>query len=466
MSFVAVSKEYLSRLGVAYECIQHAPVKSAYDIAEKANIPLSQLAISVLLADEQGSMLVTLPAQQGLDFEALNLQLNRQASLAPSGHYRTHLKSFPATLLPPWHHLYRLPLIVEQALCEEECVYLPSGSDTVSFKLSQAEFQRLIQGSSRARFGRVPQHVLIKEAEEAEPAQQEQLAESARARLREKLDGGDDLDLPVLPELASELLALKAREDRDPVDVAQVIEQDPVLSGLILSYAGSALFAYQGKLASVKEAIYHVLGVDTALDIAIGAAVGRAFEGERDGPLGLRRLWHEALFSAALVQQLAARMPRGLRPHMGTAYLAGLFHNIGYLLLASRFPGEYALFNSVLSNDPEACLLEVEAKALEVPHTELGLELLRQWRLAPVFQVTAAHHHDPGYTGEHALYVHLCQIADSLMKGQGMGDAHTAEIDGRLLQQYNLIEDDLAEALDAVLQVGEVLEVMAGRIAA
>ncbi len=465
MSFIAVSKEYLSRLGVTYECIQHAPVKSAYDIAEKANIPLSQLAISVLLADEQGSMLVTLPAQQGLDFEALNLQLNRQASLAPSGHYRTHLKSFPATLLPPWHHLYRLPLIVEQALCEQEHVYLPSGSDTVSFKLSQAEFQRLIQGSSKARFGRVPQHVLIEEAEAVEPGERERLAAPARAKLREKLDGGGE-ELPVLPELASELLALKALEDRDPVDVAQVIEQDPVVSGLILSYAGSALFAYQGKLVSVKEAIYHVLGVDNALDIAIGAAVGRAFEGERDGPLGLRKLWREALFSAALMQQLAARMPRELRPHMGTAYLAGLFHNIGYLLLASRFPGEHALFNSVLSNDPEACLLEVEARALDVSHTELGLELLRQWRLAPVFQAVAAHHHDSGYTGEHALYVHLCQISDSLMQGQGMGDAPSVSVDVRLLQQYGLTEDDLAEALEAVLQVSEALEAMANRIAA
>ncbi len=467
MSFVDVSKEYLSRLKVDHECVYHAPAKSTYDIADKLGVPLAQLAITVLVSDRQGSMLVVLPAQQGLDFEALNLQLNRQISLASSGHYRAHLKSFPATLLPPWHHLFRLPLIVERSLCELEHVYLPSGSDTVSFKLSQAAFQQLIQGCSKARFGRAPQHVLVEEApaEGASMALQAQAAQT-RDKLRRRLPDVDDADLPVLPSLARELLRIKAQDDKDPIEVAQVIEQDAVVSALILGYAGSALFAYQGKLASVKEAIYHVLGVETALDIALGAAIGKAFEGELDGPLGLRALWRDALFSAALMQQLAARLPKDSRPHMGTAYLAGLFHNIGYLVLASRFSGEYALLTSVLANNGGLSLFEVETKTLQVSHTELGAALLAQWGLAEEFRTVVARHHEDGYEGPHAVYVHLCQLADALLSQQGMGDAPQAGPSAGLMLKYGLGDEDLSAALEAVLQVGEALDSMVRRLAA
>src|SRR3569833_527654 len=88
-------------------------------------------------------------------------------------------------------------------------------------------------------------------------------------------------EFPVMPELAQRIMAL--RSEPSARELAAVVELDPGIAGQLVRYASSPLFAYGGKLNSIRDAISRVLGVERAMDIALGAAAGKPFRGPAGG---------------------------------------------------------------------------------------------------------------------------------------------------------------------------------------
>src|SRR3569833_3646645 len=91
-------------------------------------------------------------------------------------------------------------------------------------------------------------------------------------------------EFPAMPELARKILALGRQPD--PRDLAASIELDPGVAGLVIRYATSPFFAYGGKIHSLRDALGRVLGVQRALDIALGAVLCLFFLGLLVGLLG------------------------------------------------------------------------------------------------------------------------------------------------------------------------------------
>ncbi len=60
-----------------------------------------------------------------------------------------------------------------------------------------------------------------------------------------------------------------------------------------------------------------------------------------EGPIGLRKHWHHSVFTACMTDLIIRRMPKALRPSEGVAYLCGLLHNFGYLILGEIFPQHF-----------------------------------------------------------------------------------------------------------------------------
>ena len=76
------------------------------------------------------------------------------------------------------------------------------------------------------------------------------------------------------------------------------------------------------------------------------------------------------------------------------AFLAGLFHDVGKLVIAVALPDEYEdiLATSALTREP---LLEIERQLLQTDHAELGALAVDYWGLGEPIRAAAAHHHAP-----------------------------------------------------------------------
>ena len=276
--------------------------------------------------------------------------------------------------------------------------------------------------------------------------------------------------LPPMPALALRVVRLTANEDASARDLAELIEFDPSMAAQIMRYARSALFNYRGKIHSVQEAVTRVLGFDRVAHMALGIASVRAFEVPRTGPLGMDNFWRHSLYCAFLSQSLAGACDQDLE----LAYLCGLLHNFGLLLVGHLFPEEFSELAQLRDIEPQASMQTLEQEVfgygrhqdiLAVGHGAVGGILHRLWQLpGPVIKAAGMHQH-PGYRGEHERYVWLVQLANGLLKEQGIGDEFNPDDIDSLAEALGLSAGTLDRAREDMARVASDLDVLASSIA-
>jgi HD-like signal output (HDOD) protein len=272
--------------------------------------------------------------------------------------------------------------------------------------------------------------------------------------------------LPPMPGIASQIIRLRANPFANASELAAIIEQDPSLSAQLLRYASSPFYAYQGKVERVEQAIVRVLGMDFVMEFAFGLALGRPFSNPKEGPLGLDAFWNHAVHSASLAQTLCNAMEYSRRPHAGLAYLAGLLHNFGFLLLGHMFRPQFERLNTALMQQPDRPILELEREVLGVTHTELGLWLMEAWDMPREIIEAVREHHNPQYHSDYSEYANLVCLSNQLLRRLGIGDAETMDISPSLLDALGLNEVQAEAALGTVLGGRENLEFIARKMAA
>jgi len=272
--------------------------------------------------------------------------------------------------------------------------------------------------------------------------------------------------LPPMPALALRILRMTTDTDASARDLADLVEFDPSMTAQIMRYAGSALFNYPGQINSVQEAVTRVLGFDRVAHIALGIASVRAFEIPRQGMLGMDEFWRHSLYCAFICQRMAARCGED----KGLAYLCGLLHNFGLLLIGHLFPSEFEELNQLRESNPEASMHSLEQQVfgagdqqqlLAVGHGAIGGILHRLWQLpAPVVKAAGMHQH-PGYHGEHEHYVLMVQLANGLLKERRIGDEFNPDDLQPMASALNFTDQDLDTFRDEVERVSPDLDALA-----
>jgi HD-like signal output (HDOD) protein len=237
-----------------------------------------------------------------------------------------------------------------------------------------------------------------------------------------------------------------------------------------MRYARSALFNYPGQIDSVQDAVARVLGFDRVAHIALGIASVRAFDVPRKGMLGMDEFWRHSLYCAFLCQQMAPR----LHADKGLAYLCGLLHNFGLLLIGHLFPSEFERLNSLREANPDLSMQSLEQQVfggdngqelLAVGHGAIGGILHKLWQLPDAVVKSAGVHQRPDYHGEHEQYVLMVQLANGLLKENSIGDEFNPDNLAKLCQRLGLIESDLESFRAAVSAVAPDLDALARSLA-
>ncbi|HEY4731922.1 MAG TPA: HDOD domain-containing protein [Gammaproteobacteria bacterium] len=271
--------------------------------------------------------------------------------------------------------------------------------------------------------------------------------------------------LPPMPEMTQKIIRLSADPNASVAALVKVVELDPSLAVQIMRYASSPFFGYQGKIDSVNTAIARVLGFSMVVNLALGVTAAKPFKIPRNVPLGLENFWRHAIFSAALVQALSGVLNDELRPPVGLAYLSGLLHNFGHLLLGHLFKQEFLILNKHIASEPETPIIDIEMKVIGTDHGQIGAWLMQAWKLPEEVIIATREHHNANYNGPHAVYPQLVMLADHLLKGQGIGDAHDSKIPASLLDALELGEYQVTMLTNLVLENNESLDRMAQQLA-
>ena len=198
--------------------------------------------------------------------------------------------------------------------------------------------------------------------------------------------------LPSLPWLYDGVLEELRSTDVSMKAVAQMMSQDVGMSLQILRLAASAFS--QGPLR-MRDAAYEAtfLGVDIVREL-VGSphALCRCDRPERES-FSLAETCNHATTVGRFAKRIAEIENAG-REMTDAAYVAGLLHDVGKVILATRLPEEY---DTALSRAKEQGMspLEAENETFHAAHTQAGAYLLGLWGLPDTVVQAAAFHHKP-----------------------------------------------------------------------
>jgi HD-like signal output (HDOD) protein len=194
--------------------------------------------------------------------------------------------------------------------------------------------------------------------------------------------------LPALPRVHFELTRLLADENSGVADVARVVERDPTMVAKVLQLVNSSFVGLGRRVTSVEQAIAY-LGTRLLKDLTLVAHVF-GHGGSRTGS-GVETIQRHSLLVGTIARQMAGTDRRLSED----AFIAGVLHDIGKLILASERPQQFIALTD-RARETHRPLFEVEREALGATHAELGGYLLGIWGLPYPIIEAAANHHAPG----------------------------------------------------------------------
>jgi len=199
-------------------------------------------------------------------------------------------------------------------------------------------------------------------------------------------------NLPTLPEILISLLDACDNEGSPLTEVALIINKDPVLSFRVLQLVNSAYYGLRSTFTGVEQAVAY-LGLTNIKNIAITASIHQVFDQKHLAAVkqfNIATFWHHSLMCATLARRIAKKTGFSCPEE---AYLSGLLHDIGRLVLISTFPKQYETF-AILSDDVES-ELHAERQFIGLTHSEAGAWLVLNWKLSSLIADAIRYHHQP-----------------------------------------------------------------------
>jgi HD-like signal output (HDOD) protein/nitrogen-specific signal transduction histidine kinase len=183
--------------------------------------------------------------------------------------------------------------------------------------------------------------------------------------------------LPSEPSLLIELLKLNHDNNADFAMFAQAVRKDIGLTAKIIQVVSSPAYRQWNAVDSVERMLI-VLGLSTARRIVISAAIQQFFASlTNDFSRPIQQIWFRSLLCANLSERLANLVGYDKREE---AFLTGLLHQIGMLLLLLNYEQEYLpLLESYYSESEN--FHQLEQQRFDVNHCQLGAALVQNWNL-------------------------------------------------------------------------------------
>ncbi len=227
--------------------------------------------------------------------------------------------------------------------------------------------------------------------------------------------------LPPFSPILNRLIASLASEDVSFAKIADLIEKDTALAGNILRLVNSALYGFSGTINSIRHAV-SLLGLNKLRNAALTMSVARMWNQVKTPPGWSTPNFNQhsvgvAILSDLLAQKLPVEYAEG-------AFAAGLFHDLGLLLIAVGLPEEYRQM-SLICQQNKRWTVEYEVQVLGMTHAELSAEALAHWKLPEPIQTAVRYHVDPDIDptplkpGQLPLS-RVLSAADRYVKGKGI----------------------------------------------
>jgi HD-like signal output (HDOD) protein len=192
--------------------------------------------------------------------------------------------------------------------------------------------------------------------------------------------------LPVFPGYVLEVIRQLRREDVSVERILKLASQDQVLATGLIACANSAANSPTREITNLVHAVTYI-GTDRAAMIVTALALKPFIFTAGSGDL-----WAHSLRSAAAAEALSehCNLPKA------DAFLLGLVHDIGRLLLTLIPPQASAARRRLVNNGCETAIAELVVCGTD--HAGAGALVLDHWRFPAAYVEAVRFHHEPQAT--------------------------------------------------------------------
>ena len=249
----------------------------------------------------------------------------------------------------------------------------------------------------------------------------------------EKLLGERKIEVPMLPEVASRVLALSNDPDSDAAQLAKLIQGDQALAGHVMRIANSAAYTPNASMVSLQQAIAR-LGMGVITEISLVASLNSKMFNAPHFDDRIAEIWAHALCTALWGKEVARTSKRNVE----ASFLCGLLHSIGRPVVLQSI-SEYTQDKSLIISNEEALVLE------QLFHVAFGVVVVEKWGMPTIVQESVQYYQnyaDSKRSVEQAMVINAAaQLASEMLVSEESD--YDEVLSDTVFADLNLYEDDI-----------------------
>lgn len=223
-----------------------------------------------------------------------------------------------------------------------------------------------------------------------------------------------DVQLASPPNIYFALRNIVEDANKTAQDAAIVIENDAALAMKLLKIVNSAFYGFPAQISSISKAI-SLVGMRELQNLVLAALVIERFSELPGTQFSIHDFWARNLRSALIARELDQHLGKH---YADTAFLCGLVHNIGQLVLYRRIPVlarevDLLLQSSLAGENDESA---IQQRVIGFDHFQVGAELCRLWNLPVAVVESIMLHNHPLRSQRYADIARIVRYSNYLAK--------------------------------------------------
>jgi putative nucleotidyltransferase with HDIG domain len=199
--------------------------------------------------------------------------------------------------------------------------------------------------------------------------------------------------LPSLPSIYKELVEELESDDASMDRVGTMISSDLAMTAKVLQLVNSSFFGLPQHVTCPNHAV-SLLGLSVIRPLVLTAKAFSEFEDPKVDGFSLEAAVQNSL-AVAIAAKRIAEVETDQSQMVDDAFMAGMLHDIGKLILAVNMPERFAEA-AQLARQGDIPMWKAELEVFGTTHAEVGAHLLGLWGLPDPIVEAVAFHHRPG----------------------------------------------------------------------
>ncbi len=269
-----------------------------------------------------------------------------------------------------------------------------------------------------------------------------ELPSPAEIRKRIENDIRNMVDLPVLPQVYHQIVALDKDPESDIHDWVSAVETDPLSQAQVIRRSRSPIYGFQGEINDLGKAVV-LLGKNAVKELVVSSAVKRSFEGIQEQGFSVEDYWLHSVgvsIAARILSfpydekrwtpqqqkdfeelQLSAEAQAALKEAKlwekfalspaQDPFVGGMMHDIGKVALIQAYPGLFPMIVKELQDQNWNMSMKSGEGLLAggADHNLVGRILADSWKLGSALAQMIEYHHTPSVDD---VFSQLISLAD------------------------------------------------------